>query len=96
MGRAVWCDTNAEGHPLNERDAIMVTGRESAFFFCGPHNFDALKKALIIASEEGTCRFLFPPAGGFTIHSDTTQPATPPGAAPQPRPPQAPPPPRRA
>jgi hypothetical protein len=37
----VWCDTKAAGHALNERDAIMLTGRDGAFFYCGPHHFDA-------------------------------------------------------
>jgi hypothetical protein len=78
MSRAVWCDTKTAGHALNEHDAIVVTGSDGAFFYCGPHNFDALNKALIIAHEEGKCGFRFPPVGDFTITSEASRaPATP-------------------
>jgi hypothetical protein len=77
MGHAVWCDSKKGGHALDERDAIIVTGSNSAYHYCGPHHFDALSKALIIAHEEGRCEFRFPPVGNFVITSVTTpsQPA---------------------
>jgi hypothetical protein len=76
MGLAVWCDSKKGGHALDERGAIIVTGSSSAYHFCGPHHFDALSKALIIAHEEGRSGFRFPPVGDFVITSPTpTQPA---------------------
>jgi hypothetical protein len=31
MGLAVWCDTKEDGHALDERGAIIVTGTNSAY-----------------------------------------------------------------
>jgi hypothetical protein len=77
MGLAVWCDSKKGGHALDERGAIIVTGGNSAYHYCGPHHFDALSKALIIAHEEGRSGFRFPPVGDFVITSATmsAQPA---------------------
>ncbi len=78
MGRAVWCDVKDNGHPLDERAAIMVTGQVGTLFFCKGHCIPAFVTAFHTAQKEGKSGIYLPALGGdFQITSDATQPPPP-------------------
>jgi len=81
MGRAVWCDVKGGGHPVNETDAIVVTGQAGTLFFCPGHCIPAFVTAFRAARDGGKSGIRLPTLGGdFAITSD--RPAGPDGAAP--------------
>ncbi len=53
MGRAVWCDAKDAGHPVNEPDAIMVSGKAVTLFFCKGRCVPAFVTAFNTARNEG-------------------------------------------
>src|SRR6266700_2651907 len=56
MGRAVWCDAKDAGHPVNEPDAIMVSGKAVTLFFCKGHCVPAFVTAFNTAPQRGQIR----------------------------------------
>jgi hypothetical protein len=70
MGLALWCNAKEAGHAFSDHAAILVAGKAGTFHFCGPHSYDAFKKAMVITGEERECRLHYPPVGDVVLRCD--------------------------
>jgi len=55
---------------MNSYATTVVTGRAATFHYCGPHTYDALKKAMVIVGTERVCHLHYPPAGDIVFTCD--------------------------
>ena len=70
MRQALWCDAKNAGHPMNAYAATVVTGQAATFHYCGPHTYDAFKKAMVIVGTERVCHLHYPPVGDIVLTCD--------------------------
>jgi len=70
VGQALWCDAKNAGHPMNAYAATVVTGQAATFHYCGPHTYEAFKRAMVIVGTERVCHLHYPPVGDIVLRCD--------------------------
>src|SRR5260370_28522125 len=50
--------------------ATVVTGGGATFHYCGPHTYDAFKKAMVVTGTERVCHLHYPPVGDIVLTCD--------------------------
>jgi hypothetical protein len=70
VGQALWCDAKNAGHPMNAYAATIVTAKAATWHYCGPHTYDAFKKAMVIVGTERVCHLHYPPVGDIVLTCD--------------------------
>ncbi len=86
MTLAVWCDAQGQGHPLDPREAIIITSKYYEYHFCRDHSVLGFLTAFLKARDDGKAGILLPlpELGGiFTIvpSGDPSAPSDQPGEA---------------
>ena len=61
---------------MNAYAVTIVTGKTATFHYCGPHTYDAMKKAMVITGTERECHLHYPPVGDIVLTCGNTVPVS--------------------